>query len=280
MKILSLGFALAFFAQSANALDCHYDYRTGKFTVSNGAARFEHSARSRFDHARLLCVTGAAALYDGDEWVVFNALSKEFSWTETERDADNTESRASSYLMALMDNAAFHVYDIGTQKFESMDVTPDYRSFRLSVGDRAAALYDGYSYFLYDSVTGKITKEKTREKYAYAKLDAIGAIVAFYNGDRWKLTNFLTGQTHEVPSQTSAKRAWQVASADGAMLYDGNNLMGYSATKDLVKTMDISAEVGTYSVPSLRIEKGKFRFQNPGQTDWLYDPLTGLFSRP
>lgn len=123
-----------------------------------------------------------AALYDGDDFWVFNARTRRFDSKTAHDGYARARIAAGDALAALYDGDNFLVYDGLKGRFDWY-FTDGYERAVLAAGGGIAALYDGDELFIYDREHGKFESEAVDDKYAWFTLSAGKNAVLAYDGD-------------------------------------------------------------------------------------------------
>lgn len=253
---------------TATALNCRY--QDGKFVITTPAKTFQTSVAKGFQDATLFCGHTLAALYDGDDLTVFDAISGQFEWENVANSYFFSQMVGDEYAVGLYDGNTFWIYSRDSHRFYSMPTEKEYRYAQAVAQDGQLSLYDGKNWFLFDTLYQSF--ETTRaQKTWYPKLSARHGMTAFYDG----ATVFIYLREGREIAQTPASRDFpfaHLAIGGGALLaYEGKELVSYCESSKKFERVAVGTGHQPQSIydPSLNQIRMKL-----GSDTWVLDAST------
>lgn len=146
MKTLAMMLSMVWAVNSMAALTCDFDRKS--FKVEFEGVEYVYDT---FDGFNSDCVATdtVAALYDGDDLIVFNSLTKKFDFWFAQDLYEDYDIAAFGGTVGLYDGKNFVIYDIDRERFDSQRVRRDYKNAVVEVGGGVATLYDGDRFHVY-----------------------------------------------------------------------------------------------------------------------------------
>lgn len=182
MKILCVVISLLFITSSkAEIYTCFYN--GDDFHVMQDGFKRSYLARDGFDEAKIGCSKNLAAIYDGDDLVIFDNDESEFKRIFVNGRYLNAKLVITDTLVGFYDGTELLVYSFETKMISKHQSDDFIDNAQMTYFDTGIAFYDGDDLFVYDEKDNNFRihyVDNFREQY---QLISAGHGILFYDGD-------------------------------------------------------------------------------------------------
>lgn len=214
----------------ASSMRCVYDGRY--FIVVDQGVIYKVYVNSGSRVAQTVCHNSKdlaspvlAALYDGNNFVVYDGNDHKFYSQSVDDDVAKAQLDMDENIVAFTDLNNVFVYDGKAHRFYSRNIDDNSARTNLQVGPGLAAIYDGDDLTVYDTVNGQFTVQTVDDDAVGAILEVGVNVVGFsdlddvfvYDGEAQK---FATPQP--IDDKTAATNL--LVGNGGVMAYDGDDV--------------------------------------------------------
>jgi hypothetical protein len=160
-------------------------YDGDDFLVFNGrTGRFDYrSVDDGYLAAKIGAGNGYAVMYDGDDFLAYNARTESFDSRSIDDNVDGIVFKTGADMAALYDGDDFIVYNAPAGKFDYRSVDDAVANPIMEIGTDVAALYDGDDLVVYDRQNNQFSYRSVDDNYAGFVLAAGRQVVLAYDGD-------------------------------------------------------------------------------------------------
>jgi hypothetical protein len=209
---------------------CFYD--GDNFRVIYHGTIFMQDVDDNFTGALCSGGWGAAGLYDGDDFFVFNGRTGKFDYKTVDDGYMETKISAGAGFVTLYDGDDFLAYNALTEKFSYKNVDDNVDNAVLKSGVNIAALYDGDDLVLYNSPTDSFSYKSVRDNVANPVMEIGTNVAAFYDGDDLIIYDQLNSRFDYASADDNYADFVIAAGKSSVLAYDGDDVIAYcSATK-------------------------------------------------